>query len=89
MKIKEKKISVVGLGKLGLPFVACLAEAGFKVIGIDINEKNINLLNKGISPISCINRDFSFILPISKQKSIKILSFKVHFCGLLCGLMKK
>ncbi len=47
-----KKVSVVGLGKLGLPFAVCLAEAGFSVLGVDINERNIDSLNKGVSPLS-------------------------------------
>jgi len=43
-------ISVVGLGKLGLPLATCLAESGFTVIGIDINTNIINLLKNKISP---------------------------------------
>ena len=39
-------ISVFGLGKLGLPIVACLANNDFKVIGVDINPKNIESVNQ-------------------------------------------
>jgi len=49
--LNKKKISVVGLGKLGLPLAACFAARGFKTIGIDINEKVVESLNQGISPI--------------------------------------
>jgi len=45
-----KNISVVGLGKLGLPLATCLAESGFNVFGVDINADIINALNNGISP---------------------------------------
>jgi len=51
--MKEKTgISVVGLGKLGLCSAACFAKAGFKVIGVDIEEERIKKINMGISPIS-------------------------------------
>lgn len=44
------RISVIGLGKLGSCTAACFAYKGYDVIGIDINQKIINLLNEGISP---------------------------------------
>jgi len=50
-KMIKNKISVVGLGKLGLPLVACFASRGFKVIGIDINKEVVDAVNKGKSPI--------------------------------------
>lgn len=45
------KLSFVGLGKLGLPFSLCLAEAGFDVIGIDINENVLKKLRMRKAPI--------------------------------------
>lgn len=44
------KVSVIGLGKLGLPMVACFASKGFKVIGIDKNTSLINVVKKGKAP---------------------------------------
>lgn len=49
--LNRKKISLVGLGKLGLPLAVCFASRGFKTIGVDINEKIVESLNGGISPI--------------------------------------
>jgi len=46
----KQRISVVGLGKLGLCFSACLAEKGFDVIGVDIEEKIVEAVNRGIAP---------------------------------------
>ena len=48
-------ISVVGLGKLGLPFAVCLASKGFHVIGVDIDERKIKAINSGTSPVSETN----------------------------------
>ncbi|MBI2646931.1 nucleotide sugar dehydrogenase, partial [Candidatus Woesearchaeota archaeon] len=45
------KVSVIGLGKAGLPLAAVIADAGFDVIGVDINKNKITLINKGINPI--------------------------------------
>lgn len=45
-------ISVVGLGRAGLPLAAVIADSGFKVIGVDIDKKKCEMINKGINPIS-------------------------------------
>lgn len=44
-------ISVVGLGKLGLPLAGCLAASGFRTIGVDVLEANVREINAGRSPI--------------------------------------
>lgn len=43
----NKKVSVIGLGRVGLPLSASIAEAGFEVTGIDINRKVIRSVNSG------------------------------------------
>lgn len=45
------KIVVVGTGYVGLVTGACLSEVGTEVICIDVNEKKIQNLQKGILPI--------------------------------------
>ena len=45
------KISVIGLGKAGLPLAAVIAEAGLDVIGVDTDRNKVELVNKGINPI--------------------------------------
>lgn len=42
-----EKICIVGLGYIGLPTAAMFANSGIKVVGVDINEKAVNLLNQG------------------------------------------
>lgn len=40
-------IGIVGLGYVGLPLMLRYAEAGFKVIGFDIDEEKVGKLNRG------------------------------------------
>ena len=46
---KEKAISVTGLGYVGLPLALEFAKH-FRVIGFDINQERVDLMNKGIDP---------------------------------------
>src|SRR5438552_14248486 len=43
----DDAISVFGLGKVGVPFVAALAAAGYRVIGVDVHESLVSSLNDG------------------------------------------
>lgn len=45
------KLSLVGLGKLGLPLAACYAEAGFEVLGVDAVPAVVDAVNGGRSPL--------------------------------------
>lgn len=42
-----QKICVMGLGYIGLPTSAVFAQAGFDVVGVDVNEKVVETLNSG------------------------------------------
>ncbi|MCF6277688.1 MAG: UDP-glucose/GDP-mannose dehydrogenase family protein [Anaerolineales bacterium] len=46
-----KQICVVGVGYVGLVSGACFADLGNRVIALDIDEKRVENLNKGIMPI--------------------------------------
>ncbi|TYB81869.1 MAG: nucleotide sugar dehydrogenase [Kosmotoga sp.] len=48
-KIESKKavIGVIGLGYVGLPLAVEKAKAGFKVIGFDIQEQKVKMVNEG------------------------------------------
>lgn len=49
MSLKDT-VTVVGLGKIGLPLAVQFARKGFSVFGIDINENVIDLINNGREP---------------------------------------
>ena len=43
-------ICVVALGKIGLPLAVQFAAKGHRVIGADVNEKVVELVNAGVEP---------------------------------------
>lgn len=45
--MKNKLISVVGLGYIGLPTAALLASHGYTVVGIDISQHAVDTINQG------------------------------------------
>lgn len=55
-KVKDKKVAVgvLGLGYVGLPLVREFASAGMKVVGFDIDEEKVGILNSGRSIIKHI-----------------------------------
>jgi UDP-N-acetyl-D-glucosamine dehydrogenase len=55
-RIKNRKVvvGVLGLGYVGLPLVKSFTSAGIKVIGFDIDQKKIEILNSGRSIIKHI-----------------------------------
>lgn len=46
-----KKIVVCGLGKLGSPIAAVLANSGFEIAGLDLDQKKVDAINEGMAPV--------------------------------------
>ena len=46
------KVCVLGLGYVGSVTSAMLADSGHSVVGIDIDHKKVDMINKGMSPVS-------------------------------------
>ena len=44
------RVTVIGTGYLGATHAACMAELGFEVRGIDVDEEKIERLSKGEVP---------------------------------------
>ena len=45
------RIAVIGLGKLGAPLAAVLADSGHDVVGVDTSTSVVALLNDGRTPV--------------------------------------
>ncbi|MGM0396666.1 MAG: nucleotide sugar dehydrogenase [Bacillota bacterium] len=45
--MKNKNITIIGLGYIGLPTAAVMARAGMRVMGYDLNKRVIDALNRG------------------------------------------
>ena len=58
-KIRDKsaKVGIVGLGYVGLPLAVAFAEAGLAVLGFDVQQKRVDLVNQGQSYIADIDSD--------------------------------
>ena len=66
IKNNEEKISVVGLGYVGMPIAIAFSDKGVSVIGFDLNAEKINLYKSGIDPTKEVGNN-------------KIQSTKVNF----------
>ena len=45
--MQKRKICIIGLGYIGLPTAALLANRGYNVHGVDINQNTVNTINRG------------------------------------------
>lgn len=52
-----QRYSVIGLGKLGASMVAAIASRGIEVIGVDVAQANVQLMNTGRAPVQETNLD--------------------------------
>lgn len=50
LKKNEEKLSLVGLGYVGMPIAVAFARKGINVIGYDLNKEKIELYKSGIDP---------------------------------------
>lgn len=47
---KQEKLSLIGLGYVGMPIAVAFAKRGLDVIGFDLNKEKINLYKSGVDP---------------------------------------
>lgn len=45
------RVSVIGLGKLGACMAATMAAKGMRVLGVDVSQRNVDLINQGRAPV--------------------------------------
>ncbi len=51
INIKDATVAVIGLGYVGLPLAVEFAEAGYRVVGIDVKEEVVDRINRGKSHV--------------------------------------
>ena len=54
---KEEKLSLIGLGYVGMPIAVAFAKKGIDVIGFDLNKAKIELYKQGIDPTKEVGDD--------------------------------
>lgn len=85
---KNAKISILGLGRVGLPLASVLANSGFKVVGIDTNQSRLNSIRNGICPFhdpplqnnlekAITTKNFSVVKSIPEADSPDVIFFTV------------
>ena len=68
-------ISIFGLGYVGCVSLGCLGQQGHNVIGVDINQKKVDLINSGKATI--VEKDIDQI--IKEQVSLKNIKASTDF----------
>jgi UDP-N-acetyl-D-glucosamine dehydrogenase len=51
---RHATVAIIGLGYAGLPMAVEIARAGFQVICYDVDQSKVDLLGRGVSPISSV-----------------------------------
>ena len=77
---KEEKISLIGLGYVGMPIAVAFAKKGVEVIGFDLNKAKIELYKKGIDPTNEVGDEEiknSTVFFTSDEASLKDAKFHI------------
>lgn len=73
---KTAKLGVVGLGYVGLPLAVEKAKAGYEVIGFDVQDEKVRLVNEGHNYIGDIlDEDLKDLVKAGKLKATTDFSF--------------
>lgn len=71
---KSAVVGIVGIGYVGLPLAVAFATAGFKVLGFDIRQGNVDSVNRGRSYIADVSDDS--LLAVVTRKSLEATTDK-------------
>jgi UDP-N-acetyl-D-glucosamine dehydrogenase len=52
LRDKRAKVGVIGLGYVGLPMLVCVGRAGFRAVGVDLDEGRVDAIRRGRSYVS-------------------------------------
>ncbi|MFC5589112.1 nucleotide sugar dehydrogenase [Sporosarcina soli] len=76
LNAKTAKIGVVGLGYVGLPLAVEKAKAGFTVIGFDLQEEKVKMVNQGMNYIGdVVQEDLEALVAADKLMATSDYSF--------------
>jgi UDP-N-acetyl-D-glucosamine dehydrogenase len=48
IRTRKAKVCIVGLGYVGVPLAVASAQAGFSVVGVDVDKQKVSLINDGV-----------------------------------------
>ena len=66
------KIAVIALGKIGLPLAVQFASKGHDVVGVDVSQRTVDLVNQGIEPFpneAHLQEKLSELIPAGKLRA--------------------
>ncbi len=76
LKNKTAKLAVVGLGYVGLPLAVEKAKSGYEVIGFDVQEQKVQMVNEGRNYIGdIVDEDLTRLVCEGKLKATTDFSF--------------
>ncbi|MCB2299668.1 nucleotide sugar dehydrogenase [Clostridium tagluense] len=76
LKNKTAKLGVVGLGYVGLPLAVEKAKVGYEVIGFDVQDKKVQMVNEGRNYIGdIVDSDLKALVEEGKLKATTDFSF--------------
>lgn len=65
-------VAVIGMGKIGLPLAVQFAASGKDVVGVDVNQNTVDLINQGIEPFpgeADLQKKLSELVPAGKLRA--------------------
>ena len=66
------KIAVIALGKIGLPLAVQFADKGHEVVGVDVSQHTVDLVNQGVEPFpgeAHLQEKLSELVPAGKLRA--------------------
>ena len=74
---KEEKLSLVGLGYVGMPIAVAFAKK-IDVVGFDLNEKKIELYKSGVDPTNEVGDEAMSRFPLPLTTTIRPTSHRLR-----------